>query len=83
MLFQILEGFVDRCGVSEKRSAAGAQKVDADAARIGPFERIVAGGGDGVLETFPLPLNEREQSQLRASAGILRAALDELERSAA
>src|SRR4051794_98456 len=35
-------------------------------------------GGAGVLETFPLPLAEAEQAQLRASAGVIRHALDEL-----
>lgn len=35
-------------------------------------------GGDGVIETFPLPLNESESSLLRNSAGIIRKALDEL-----
>lgn len=36
-------------------------------------------GGDGVIETFPLPLNETETASLAASARILRTALDELE----
>jgi L-lactate dehydrogenase len=36
-------------------------------------------GGTGVIETFPLPLSESEQAQLRASAGVIRTALDELE----
>jgi L-lactate dehydrogenase len=35
-------------------------------------------GGQGILETFPLPLNEAETSGLRASAGVIRKALDEL-----
>ncbi len=35
-------------------------------------------GGQGVLETFPLPLNEEETTRLRASAGVIRQALDEL-----
>src|SRR5262245_43602989 len=35
-------------------------------------------GGRGVIETFPLPLNEEETTQLRASAGVIRRALDEL-----
>jgi len=35
-------------------------------------------GGDGVLETFPLPLDEREFGQLRDSAQVIRTALDEL-----
>jgi L-lactate dehydrogenase len=35
-------------------------------------------GGPGVIDTFPLPLNEAEQDQLRASAGVIRQALDEL-----
>jgi L-lactate dehydrogenase len=36
-------------------------------------------GGTGVLETFPLPLSEKESSQLRESARVIRQALDELE----
>jgi L-lactate dehydrogenase len=36
-------------------------------------------GGSGVIETFPLPLSEAEQGQLRASAGVIRSALDELD----
>jgi len=35
-------------------------------------------GGQGVLETFPLPLSEAETTQLRNSARIIRGALDEL-----
>jgi L-lactate dehydrogenase len=35
-------------------------------------------GGDGVLATFPLPLDERETNGLRNSAQIIRRALDEL-----
>lgn len=35
-------------------------------------------GGDGVLETFPLPLNESESHLLRQSAAIIRQALDGL-----
>jgi L-lactate dehydrogenase len=35
-------------------------------------------GGAGVMETFPPPLAQAEQDQLRASAGVIRAALDEL-----
>jgi L-lactate dehydrogenase len=35
-------------------------------------------GGSGVIETFPLPLSETERTQLRASAGVIRQALDEL-----
>lgn len=35
-------------------------------------------GGTGVIETFPLPLSESEQSQLNASATVIRRALDEL-----
>ena len=37
-------------------------------------------GGAGILETFPLPLNEAEQNQLRASAKVIRQAIDELDR---
>jgi len=36
-------------------------------------------GGSGVIETFPLPLSETEQTQLHASARVIRHALDELE----
>jgi len=35
-------------------------------------------GGQGVLETFPLPLNEAETDKLRYSAGVIRTALDDL-----
>jgi L-lactate dehydrogenase len=35
-------------------------------------------GGHGVLETFPLPLDDGETAQLRHSAGVIRQALDEL-----
>lgn len=35
-------------------------------------------GGAGVLETFPLPLGEVENAQLRESARVIRQALDEL-----
>jgi L-lactate dehydrogenase len=38
-------------------------------------------GGAGVMETFPLPLSEAEQVQLRASAGVIREALDDLDRN--
>jgi L-lactate dehydrogenase len=36
-------------------------------------------GGRGVIETFPLPLNERELELLRASADVIRRTLDELQ----
>lgn len=35
-------------------------------------------GGNGVIETFPLPLDETEREQLHASAKIIRKSLDEL-----
>ena len=35
-------------------------------------------GGQGVLEAFPLPLSQEETTQLRASASVIRQALDEL-----
>jgi L-lactate dehydrogenase len=35
-------------------------------------------GGQGVLETFPLPLSPEETTRLRASAAVIRQALDEL-----
>lgn len=35
-------------------------------------------GGGGVAETFPLPLSGDEQAKLRASAAVIRRALDEL-----
>jgi len=38
-------------------------------------------GGSGVIATFPLPLSETEQAQLRASAGVIRQALDELDQA--
>ena len=37
-------------------------------------------GGQGVLETFPLPLTTEETSQLRNSAQIIRTALDEIDK---
>ncbi len=36
-------------------------------------------GGDGVLELFPLPLNDDEQAKLAHSAGIVRQAIESLE----
>jgi L-lactate dehydrogenase len=36
-------------------------------------------GGNGVLETFPLPIDETEQAQLRRSATIVRQAIEELQ----
>ena len=36
-------------------------------------------GGAGVLETFPLPLSEGEQTQLRKSAEVIREAIAELQ----
>jgi len=36
-------------------------------------------GGTGVLETFPLPLSDEEQAQLRHSAEVIRRAFAELE----
>jgi L-lactate dehydrogenase len=36
-------------------------------------------GGDGVLATFPLPLNEVEEAALQKSALVIRTAIDELE----
>ncbi len=38
-------------------------------------------GGQGILATFPLPLNEREQSALQKSARTIREVIDELERA--
>ena len=35
-------------------------------------------GGKGVLDTFPLPLNDNERAQLRQSATLIRTAIDEL-----
>jgi L-lactate dehydrogenase len=35
-------------------------------------------GGQGVLETFSVPLDEEETAQLRTSAGVIAQALDEL-----
>jgi L-lactate dehydrogenase len=35
-------------------------------------------GGQGVLETFPLPLSQEETARLRDSARVIRQALDEL-----
>lgn len=38
-------------------------------------------GGDGVLDTFPMPLHYDETAKLRASALVIRGALDELDRN--
>jgi L-lactate dehydrogenase len=38
-------------------------------------------GGAGILETFPLPLSETEQAQLRRSAEVIRQAIVDLERA--
>jgi L-lactate dehydrogenase len=38
-------------------------------------------GGSGVIETFPQPLSGTEQTQLRASAQVIREALDELDQT--
>ena len=38
-------------------------------------------GGSGVLDTFPLPLSPTEEDQLRASARVIRSALDALDQS--
>ena len=38
-------------------------------------------GGQGVMETYSLPLSE-EAERLRVSAGVIRQALDELEDNA-
>jgi L-lactate dehydrogenase len=35
-------------------------------------------GGQGVLETFPLPLNDKETESLHESAGVIRKALNDL-----
>jgi len=35
--------------------------------------------GDGVVETFPLPLSAEEEAALRASAQVIRTAIDELD----
>jgi L-lactate dehydrogenase len=35
-------------------------------------------GGDGVAETFPLPLDELEQTQLRRSAAVIRERIEEI-----
>ena len=37
-------------------------------------------GGEGVHQTFPLPLSEHEQTLLKASATVVRQAVDDLER---
>ena len=35
-------------------------------------------GGQGIIETFPVPLNEEATTRLRDSARVIRQALDEL-----
>jgi len=39
-------------------------------------------GGKGVLDSFPLPLNDEEQDLLRASAQVVCDAIEALERRA-
>jgi L-lactate dehydrogenase len=39
-------------------------------------------GGPGILETFPLPLSEREQAKLRQSAAVIRKSIDQLSETA-
>jgi L-lactate dehydrogenase len=39
-------------------------------------------GGAGVIETFPLPLSEKEQALLRQSATVIRNTIDEMEGTA-
>ena len=38
-------------------------------------------GGEGILETFPLPLSPDEESALQYSAGLIRDIMDKLEGS--
>lgn len=38
-------------------------------------------GGEGIIATFPLPLNEKESIALRESAQVVRAAIESLEKS--
>ncbi len=38
-------------------------------------------GGNGVVETFPLPLSEGENRLLRKSAEVIRGAIDDLEQA--
>lgn len=57
--------------------------VCAPAANVGGVRDVTLAlprmvGGDGVLETFPLPLNEQESGLLLNSARVIRSALDEL-----
>lgn len=33
-------------------------------------------GGNGIMATFPPPLNDDEQAQLQASAAVIREAID-------
>ncbi len=40
-------------------------------------------GGRGILSSFPLPLNDEERQQLRASAQVVRAALNQLDQAKA
>jgi L-lactate dehydrogenase len=40
-------------------------------------------GGRGILSSFPLPLNDEERQQLRASAQVVRTALDQLDQERA
>lgn len=37
-------------------------------------------GGDGIIDSFPLPLNDDEQQKLHHSASLIRALIDDLEK---
>jgi L-lactate dehydrogenase len=57
--------------------------VGAPTANVGGIRDVTVSlprllGGQGILETFPLPLNETETGALRDSAAVIRKALDDL-----
>jgi len=68
------------CILHDQRSVLSVCAPTADVAGVRDvtlaLPRLV--GGDGVLETFPLPLSDEETALLRKSAEIIRRSLDEL-----
>lgn len=68
------------CVLHDQRSVLSVCAPEADVGGVPEvtlsLPRLV--GGDGVLQTFPLPLSGQETDLLRASAQVIRKSLDEL-----
>ena len=67
----------------DKRNASVCTDVCARAPEVAGVHDVTVAlprlvGGQGVLETFPLPLDGEETAQLHDSAGVIRRALGEL-----